>query len=160
MSSPLPSFSLAQARCGLAALALWAAAGGAQAQFAMVPDPLLPASPQVSDATEDKTYRKHAARHIYAAFPNRVHKGKLPPMMYAVMITDTKLDASGNVVEVDVVRGPAAAKEVTPWVVSLIRKASPFPAPAQMGEGGTVYREIWLVDRTGKFQVDSLTEGQ
>ena len=89
-----------------------------------------------------------------------IFRGKLPPMMYAVMITDTELDADGTVRSVTVVRPPAAAKEVTPWVMALIRGASPFPAPRQMGESGIVWREIWLVDKSGRFQVDSLTEGQ
>jgi hypothetical protein len=81
-------------------------------------------------------------------------------MMYAVMITDTEIDADGTVRSVTVARPPAAAKEVTPWVMALIRGASPFPAPRQFGEAGVVWREIWLVDKSGRFQVDSLTEGQ
>ena len=101
-----------------------------------------------------------AARHLYAAFPSRIHKGKMPPMMYAVMITEAEVDAAGQVVNVKVVRPPAAAKEVTPWVVSLIRRAAPYPAPVRMAGGQAVWREIWLVDKTGTFQVDALTEGQ
>jgi len=42
--------------------------------------------------------------------------------------------------------------------VSLIRRASPLPPPARMGR--VKYLEIWLVDKSGQFQVDSLTEGQ
>jgi hypothetical protein len=44
--------------------------------------------------------------------------------------------------------------------MALIRGASPYPAPRQFGEAGVVWREIWLVDKSGRFQVDSLTEGQ
>ena len=143
-----------------AVVALLLAAGTAQAQFAMVPAPALPAPPEPSAAADERAYRADAARHVYRAYASRVFKGKLPPMMYAVMITDTELDADGTVRSVTVARPPAAAKEVTPWVLALIRGASPFPAPRQFGEGGTVWREIWLVDKSGRFQVDSLTEGQ
>ncbi len=136
------------------------AACGARAQFAQVPSPLLPAEPAVSQAEDTVSYRMEAARHLYAAFPSRIHKGKLPPMMYAVMITEADVDASGQVLGVRVIRPPAAAKEVTPWVVSLIRQAAPFPAPVRMAGGSAVWREIWLVDKTGTFQVDALTEGQ
>jgi len=146
-------------RAWVAAAALFAAAS-AQAQFQMVPAPLQPAAPRASEAEIDKEYRIDAARHVYAAYPMRIHKGKLPPMMYAVMITDTDIDAQGNVVDVRVVRPPASATEVTPWVVSLIKRASPFPTPAKIPGGNVVYREIWLVDKTGLFQVDTLTEGQ
>lgn len=33
-----------------------------------------------------------------------------------------------------------------------------MPAPRRMG--GTRYFEVWLVDKSGRFQLDSLTEGQ
>jgi hypothetical protein len=143
-----------------AATALLGGCALAQAQFSMVPAPLLPGTPRPSETDVEKEYRIDAARHIYAAYPMRIHRGKLPPMMYAVMITDTEIDAQGNVINVQVVRPPAAATEVTPWVVSLIRRASPFPAPAKFPDGKVKYREIWLVDKTGQFQVDTLTEGQ
>lgn len=134
--------------------------GPAQAQFSQVPSTALSGAPEPSAAADEAAYRKDAARHVYAAYPLRIHKGKLPPMMYAVMITDTEIDPTGQVVNVSVARPPAAAKEVAPWVVSLIRKASPFPAPTRIAGGNITYREIWLVDRTGLFQVDTLTEGQ
>ena len=136
----------------------WAAA--AQAQFAQVPVPAVAQAPASSEAEDVRAYRLDAARHVYAAFPSRIHKGKMPPMMYAVMITEADVDAEGQVVNVRVVRPPAAAKEVTPWVVSLIRRAAPYPAPMRMAGGTAVWREIWLVDKTGTFQVDALTEGQ
>ncbi|MBL8327827.1 MAG: hypothetical protein JNJ71_03175 [Rubrivivax sp.] len=139
---------------------LVALAAPAAAQFAILPAPSAAGStPAASSAPDETAYRRDAARHIYAAYPQRIHKGKLPPMMYAVMITDTTIDSSGQVQSVDVVRPPAAATEVTPWVVDLIRKASPFPPPAAIGKTA-VYREIWLVDKSGRFQVDTLTEGQ
>ena len=141
-------------------MALLGAALGAHAQFAQVPAPVLPATTEASQAEDATTYRMQAARHVYAAFPSRIHQGKLPPMMYAVMITEAELDAAGQVAQVRVVRPPAAAQEVTPWVLSLIRRAAPYPAPVRMPGGTAVWREIWLVDKTGKFQVDALTEGQ
>ncbi|MEI6027730.1 MAG: hypothetical protein WCT47_13685 [Betaproteobacteria bacterium] len=144
----------------LCAAVLAGVAAGATAQFSQVPAPLLPAAPVSSEAEDVAAYRVEAARHLYAAFPTRVHKGKLPPMMYAVMITEAQVDASGQVVNVKVIRPPAAANEVSPWVVSLIRRAAPFPAPVRMADGQAVWREIWLVDKTGTFQVDALTEGQ
>jgi len=142
-----------------AGVCLALAAAGAQAQFTMVPSTALGGPPAPSQADNEPGYRKDAARHVYASYPMRIHKGKLPPLMYAVMITDTEIDAAGQVVDVKVARPPAAATEVTPWVTALIRRASPFPAPVKLA-GNVTYREIWLVDRTGMFQVDSLTEGQ
>ena len=87
----------------------------------------------------------------------RIYKGKLPPLLYGVMMTETQIDAQGAVIDVTV-RRPPAAKEVGPWVVQLIKRAGPYPAPAKMGL--TTVNEIWLVDKSGLFQVDTLTEGQ
>ena len=131
----------------------------AHSQFAAVPTPLQPAEQRSSEAEIAKEYRIDAARHIYAAYPTRIHRGKLPPLMYAIMLTDIEVGPDGAVVNVVVTREPAAAKEVTPWVVALIRRAAPFPRPAKFN-GNVVFKEIWLVDRSGNFQVDTLTEGQ
>ncbi|GAB4042648.1 MAG: hypothetical protein Fur0014_14960 [Rubrivivax sp.] len=139
------------------AIALLLAAGGAQAQFAMVPAPLTDATPVVSQAETSQDYKKDFAQHIYRAYPMRIYKGKLPPLLYGVMMTETQIDAQGAVVDVTV-RRPPAAKEVGPWIVQLIKRASPYPVPAKMG--GTTVTEIWLVDKSGQFQLDTLTEGQ
>lgn len=139
------------------ASALLLAAGAAQAQFSMVPAPLTDAAPAPSQAESPQDYKKEFARHVYRAYPMRVFKGKLPPLLYGVMMTETQVDAQGAVVDVTV-RRPPAAKEVGPWIVQLIKRAGPYPAPAKMGL--TTVSEIWLVDKSGMFQVDTLTEGQ
>lgn len=159
-----PAGPRAPLSAALTTLALMAGLGSlptAHAQFAQVPTPLTEgATPPASQAQDVEAYRKEAARHLYSAFRTRIHKGKLPPMMYAVMITEADIDAAGQVTGVRVVRPPAAATEVAPWVVSLIRRAAPYPAPAGLSGGTATWREIWLVDKTGLFQVDALTEGQ
>jgi hypothetical protein len=130
----------------------------AHAQFSLVPAPVQAAVAKLSNADNDKSYRMDGARHLYATYPSQVHKGKLPPLMYAIAITETEIDENGQVVEARMVREPAAAKEVSPWVLEMIRKASPFPKPSRMGH--VRYTDIWLVDKSGKFQLDTLTEGQ
>ena len=95
---------------------------------------------------------------IYAAYPDSIYKGKLPPLLYAIAVVETELDANGNVREVRMLRAPSHAPEVTARVRELIRKASPLPAPARMGT--VKYTDTWLVDKSGKFQLDTLTEGQ
>lgn len=131
----------------------------ALAQFSLVPAPLTPEPPRASPAEIEREYRLDAARHIYAAYPMRVYRGKLPPLIYSVMVVETELDATGAIKDIRVVRKPAA-DEVAPWVVSMIRRAAPFPAPARMKDATVKYLDIWLVDKSGLFQVDTLTEGQ
>ena len=120
--------------------------------------PVPPANRNVSQATNEKAYRHDGARAIYAAYPDSIYKGKLPPLLYAIAVVETELDANGNVRDVRMVRAPTHAPEVTAKIRELIRKASPLPAPARMGT--TRYTDVWLFDKSGKFQLDTLTEGQ
>ncbi|MEY2690316.1 MAG: hypothetical protein RL375_4516 [Pseudomonadota bacterium] len=153
-------FSLARSRLLLAGLAALAFSTGAlaQAQFASAPAPKAIAAPAASQAATDVLYRKEAARHLYAVYPGQIHKGKLPPMLVGVAIINTTIDATGQVTAVDVMR-PPAMKEIAPWIEGMIRAAAPYPAPARLGQSVT-WREIFLVESGGKFQVDALTEGQ
>ena len=85
--------------------------------------------------------------------------GKVPAPVHAVRVTETVVDAQGKVLDVQVLRPPAEADEVTPWVAELIRQAAPLPPlPLNLRSARDV--EVWLVDRSGRFQVDSLTERQ
>lgn len=139
----------------LAALAV--ASSPALAQFTHVPTPLQ-AVEAVSHAETDADYRRDAARRVYESFPTHIHRGKLPPLMYAIAITETDVDERGQVTDVRLTRPPVAAKEVGPWVVGLLRRIGQFPAPARLAKA--TYKEVWLVDKSGKFQLDTLTEGQ
>ena len=134
------------------------AAGPALAQFSMVPAPLCP-PPRESAQDGEREYRLDASRHIYSCFPMRVYRGKLPPLLYGVMMVETEIDATGQVVNVAIIRKPAA-DEVAPWVVAMIKRAAPFPAPARLPGQRAKFTEIFLVDKSGLFQADSLTEGQ
>jgi hypothetical protein len=49
---------------------------------------------------------------------------------------------------------------VTAAVREMIQRVTPFPTPARMGGGNVAWTETWLVDRSGRFQLDALTEGQ
>ena len=113
---------------------------------------------KVSLATDAKAYRKDGARHLYATYKDQIYKGKLPPLIHAIVVAEVDLDAAGNVRGVIMIRTPSHAPDVTDRVRDLIQRASPLPAPKRLG--GTRYFEVWLVDKSGRFQLDSLTEGQ
>jgi outer membrane biosynthesis protein TonB len=116
------------------------------------------AATQVSTAETENAYRRDAARHIYATYPDKIYKGKLPPMVYAVVMLEMDLDAKGQLRNISLIRTPTHAPEVTNSVLEMIRRASPMPAPKRMG--GAKVTEIWLVDKSGRFQLDALTQGQ
>ncbi len=116
------------------------------------------AAPKVSMAADAKAYRKDGARHLYAAYKDQIYKGKLPPLIHAIVVVEVDVDAAGNVRDIHVIRAPSHAPDVTERVRGMLRSASPLPAPKRMGS--TKYLDIWLVDKSGRFQLDTLTEGQ
>jgi len=105
-----------------------------------------------------RAYRKIGARHIYTKYAQRIYKGKIPPLVYAVVVVETDIDASGKVTGVTFSRIPSHAPEVPPMIEELIKAASPLPNPGKLG--GHTYIDTWLWDKSGKFQLDSLTQGQ
>jgi protein TonB len=151
-----PTFSAAGYKFAFAAFVL-CAAGAASAQFAMAPSPTPNSALRPSAAQTAKAYRGDGAKHLYAVYRQHIYKGRMPPLLYGVAVVETEIDENGQVLDVSIVRKPAAP-EVGPWVVEMIKKSGPFPPPARMGR--VKYLDVWLVHKSGKFQLDTLTEGQ
>lgn len=131
------------------AAGLLACAASAQAQTVVA----------VSTAADAKAYKVDAARHIYRQYAPHIFKGKLPPLVHAIVVCETEIDDRGHVREVKMIRVPTHAPDVVVRVRDLIHQSSPMPVPTRLG--GTVrFLEVWLVDKSGRFQLDTLTEGQ
>lgn len=112
----------------------------------------------VSAALSPKAYRMDAASYIYAKYSDRIYKGKMPPLLYAVGVLDLEIDGRGQVVRLQWLRAPSQAPEVIREIEHMVRTAAPLPAPVKMGR--VVYTETWLWHKSGKFQLDTLSEGQ
>ncbi len=115
-------------------------------------------SSNVSNALTPLAYRRDAATHLYAANADRIYKGMLQPNLQAVGVLDVDIDRQGQITAINWRRAPSHAPEVMAEIVRTVRAAAPFPAPARMGR--VTYTEVWLWDKSGKFQLDTLTEGQ
>jgi protein TonB len=111
-----------------------------------------------SNATNPRAYRADAASHLYAANPERIYKGRMPPLLYAIGVLQVEVDNQGNVRKLDWMRAPKHAPEVIAEIERTVRAAAPFPVPARMGK--VVYTDTWLWHKSGRFQLDTLTEGQ
>ena len=123
------------------------------------PVAVVPAPPAlISNARTAKDYRKDGAKHLYGLNANRIYKGRLPPLMHAVGVLQVDLDGRGNVRNINWMRAPSHVPHVMREIERTVRAASPFPAPVQLG--GVTYTDVWLWDRSGNFQLDTLTEGQ
>jgi hypothetical protein len=116
---------------------------------------IAPQSPSIGTTPADKAspgYRKQAAQHLYTQL--RPH---LPGHAAAHAVCDRRAPTRRP--------GPrekpaldAQAKPCPPvWPRSSEpRSAAPFPAPGR----SVTYTDTWLWDKSGRFQLDTLTEGQ
>ena len=111
-----------------------------------------------SNASTPRAYREDGASHLYGLNASRIYKGKMPPLLYAVGALNVEIDKTGRVTRLDWLRAPKHAPEVMAEIERTIRSAAPFPAPTRMGK--VVYTDTWLWHVSGKFQLDTLTEGQ
>jgi hypothetical protein len=112
----------------------------------------------VSQADNPRAYRQDGARHIYGKNAHRIFKGQLPPLMHAVGVLQVDLDNRGNVRRLNWMRAPSHAPDVVREIERTVHEAAPFPAPVQLGS--VIYTDVWLWDKSGNFQLDTLTEGQ
>ena len=111
-----------------------------------------------SSATTERAYRRDAASHLYAINATRIYKGVMQPQLYAIGVLDVDIDGQGRVTNISWRRAPSHAPEVMAEIVRTVRAAAPYPAPTRLGR--VTYTDIWLWDKSGKFQLDTLTEGQ
>ncbi|RZJ13630.1 MAG: hypothetical protein EOO54_19915 [Haliea sp.] len=159
-------------------LALLSAIGAALvAACKTPPEPAAPAAPKAPDpspvigpvpgpsgsarssaAATPKAYRQDGATHLYGLNSDRIYKGRMPPLLYAIGVLQIHIDAVGRVTHIDWMRAPRHAPEVMAEIAAMVQKASPFPAPARLGK--VVYTDTWLWHKSGRFQLDTLTEGQ
>lgn len=116
------------------------------------------AAPSPSNATTARAYRRDAAEHLYSQNRHRVFQGKLPPLLHAIGVLQVEVDGRGRVTGTSWMRAPKHAPDVMAEIERSVRAAAPFPAPARLGR--VTYTDTWLWDRSGQFQLDTLTEGQ
>ena len=123
------------------------------------PAPAAPAAAMpVSNATTAMAYRRDAASHLYAVNAHRIYKGMMQPNLHAVGVLDVDIDRQGQIAAINWRRAPSHVPEVMAEIIRTVRAAAPYPLPARLGR--VTYTDIWLWDKSGKFQLDTLTEGQ
>ena len=111
-----------------------------------------------SSASTPRDYRRDAASHLYGKNKNRIYKGIMPPLLYAIGVLQVEVDGKGRVTSLSWMRAPKHAPEVIAEIERTVRQAAPYPMPAHMGR--VTYTDTWLWHKSGLFQLDTLTEGQ
>lgn len=154
--------ALAALLCFLAALGLAGCAGPGAPLPGQLSDAAPGASsrpaPPPSQAGDARLYRLDAARHVYALNAAHIHRGKLPPLLYAVGTLQVHLDAGGQVRALHWLRAPRHAPDAIAGIERTVLAAAPYPAARRLG--AVVWTDTWLWERDGRFQLDTLSEGQ
>lgn len=109
-------------------------------------------------ARNSKEYRKDAASHLYGMHAHRIYKGRMPPMLEAVGVLNVDIDQKGSVKAVNWMRAPKHAPHVMAEIERMVKASAPYPVPQHMRQ--VTYTDVWLWHKSGKFQLDTLTEGQ
>ena len=122
------------------------------------PIPASKGSARSSSAATPLDYRQDGATHLYGLNAERIYKGRMPPQLYAIGVLNIEIDRVGRITRLDWLRAPRHAPEVIAEIERTVRQAAPFPAPSRLGK--VVYTDTWLWHKSGKFQLDTLTEGQ
>ena len=116
------------------------------------------ASPPASQAGNARDYRRDAARHVYALNRSQIYPGQLPALLHAVGTLQVHLDAQGRVRSLHWLRAPGHAPDAIAGIERTVLAAAPYPVAARLGE--VVWTDTWLWDKSGRFQLDTLSEGQ
>lgn len=131
---------------------------GAPKPEAVRQDTSPPSGPVRSAARNAQDYRKDAASHLYALHSQHIYKGRLPPMLEAVGVLNVDIDRHGSVKSVQWMRAPRHVPQVMQQIERMVKAAAPYPLPLHMSQ--VTYTDVWLWHQSGKFQLDTLTEGQ
>jgi len=121
-------------------------------------EPVITLQAPFSAARDSKAYRKDAAKHLYDLHAPRIFKGRMPPMLEAVGVLNVDIDQKGQVKAVNWMRAPKHVPHVMAEIENLVKSAAPYPVPRHMSQ--VTYTDVWLWHKSGKFQLDTLTEGQ
>ncbi len=128
------------------------------APVAIAAPPVVATPTYVSQANTARDYRRDAATHLYERLRERIFKGKMPPLLQAVGVLQVDIDQQGAVTDVRWMRAPQHVPAVMAEIERTVRAAAPYPAPVRLGK--VTYTETWLWHKTGRFQLDTLSEGQ
>jgi hypothetical protein len=109
-------------------------------------------------ARNSKEYRKDAAGHLYGMHAHRIYKGRMPPLLEAVGVLNVDIDQKGSVKAVNWMRAPKHVPHVMAEIERMVKASAPYPVPKLMSQ--VTYTDVWLWHKSGKFQLDTLTEGQ
>ncbi len=131
-----------------------AAAARAHAAPNMGPVVSMPPAPASRTMAE---FQRMAAQRLVRANPQFTYMGKPPPMMWAIIIIETTLNADGSVRTINVTRPPAnpAAAGTIEYALEAIRRAGPYGDVSRLPQP-VRWSEIFLFNDKNQFKPRTL----
>lgn len=108
-----------------------------------------------------EAYKAEVARHIMRSHPGRVHAGRLPPMLPAVVVLNITVDRDGGVQDVQVQRSRDHA--ASHLALDTVRRSGPLPKPEGLVDQhpfALTFSETFLFAEPQRFQIRTLAEAQ
>jgi periplasmic protein TonB len=105
-------------------------------------------------------YELVLARHIYDSNSGHTVKGRLQPLLRAVVVLHFQIDAAGRVHKVSTWRSPDPGSDRL--ARTSLHRAGALPAPpaAWLHEGVVEVTETWLFNSDGRFHLRALNPRQ
>jgi hypothetical protein len=102
-------------------------------------------------------FKKQAGRRMFAATPDYALKGKLPPMLFGIVILEIEADADGNLRRVAVTRAPAnaAAADTAEIAMEVVRRGAPYGDMSRLPKPWK-WSEVFLFDEKRRFRPRSM----
>lgn len=118
-------------------------------------------TPEQSLALTVDAYKRDVARHIYGTSAEHLFEGPPPPQLRAVVVLSLRIDPTGNLTRVSVLRSNGY-RELEEIALQSVRRAAPLPMPNRlvMHNGSADFVETWLFREDGRFQIRSLASEQ
>jgi protein TonB len=118
-----------------------------------------PAIPLAGTTLE--AYKEVLAQHISNANAHQVYGGQPQAFLRSVIVLKFSLDASGKLLQSDIIRSNHDSVTEAAALTSL-RSSAPFPRPALhlLKQGRLELSETWLFNADGRFQIRSIAQPQ
>ena len=113
--------------------------------------------PAPSAARNMDEFRRQAARRLVAANPQFTYMGTPPPMMFAIAIIETELNADGSVRQINVTRPPAnpLAASTIEVAKEAIRRGAPYGDMSRLPRPWK-WSEVFLFNDKSQFKPRTL----
>lgn len=105
-------------------------------------------------------YKTQVAQHVVQHNPGHTYKGRLPPLLPAIVVLEITVDSDGRMTDVAVQR--SRNPDASEVALASMRRSTPLPPPHQLAQAGgkLKFSETFLFADRERYQLRSLAGPQ